>query len=129
MSCNEVHQLLLSQQEEVEYRANGDEDYQRKHEILLDTSRLDGTQLFSNTVCHIRRAIAEEAIDNWQIKIVADRRTQSLCYRSEAMQETIDQTLIHPLIDKGFREPIGRFDEKEIIDFVKVVFVLEHGNL
>ena len=95
----------LSQQEEVEDRADDDENHQCEHEVLLDTSGLDDAQAFASTERDVRRAVAEEAIDNRQVKIIADDGADALRDGTEAVQEAIDQALVHPLVDEGFGKP------------------------
>src|SRR5215208_2596348 len=114
---------------EVQRRANYRKYYQRKHKILLDAPSLDSTQFTTKPVRHICRAIAEKAIDNRQIKVIADGRTQPVCNGTEAMQNTIDHALIQELINDILCKPVGGLDEKSIVDLVKVIFILEQRDL
>ena len=45
------------------------------------------------------------------------------------MQDAVDQALIHPLVDNVFCKPVGRFDEQEIVGFIKIILVLEKRDL
>src|SRR6266508_5963372 len=119
----------LSQHEEIEHRADGNKHHQRKHEVLLDASCLDRTQFPTKPVGHVSRAITEEAIDDRQIDIIANEGTKSVCKRTEDVQDAVNHALIHKFVDDILREPVGRFDEHTIIEFVKIIFVLEQRDL
>ena len=98
-------------------------------QILLDTTRLNGTQVFANPIGGIGGTIAKELIDHRHIKVIADGGTNSACGGTKDVQNAIDETFVHPLGDEDFGEPDQWFDEEEIIDFVEIIFVLEHRNL
>src|SRR5512138_3467754 len=89
----------LSQHEEIECCADDNEDHQCKHQILLDTSGLDAAQLAAKPVCDISRTITKETIDDGQVKVIPDRGAQSLCCRSKDVQDAIDHTLVHELVN------------------------------
>src|SRR5918996_2821655 len=106
----------LSQQEEIENSTDGNEHHQRQQHILLDASCLNYSQSFPGPVCDLCGTIPEEAIDDGQIKVIADECTKPICERTEDMQDAVDHTLIHELVNDIFREPIGRFDKNAIIE-------------
>src|SRR5512134_1801937 len=89
----------LSQLEEIEYRTDGNEHYQRQHEILLDAPGLDSPQFAAKTVRDICRTVAKETIDDGQVKVIADEGTEPICYWSKDMQNTVDHALVHKLVD------------------------------
>src|SRR5689334_5926095 len=119
----------LSQQEEIERRADNDEDHEREHEILLDTTCLNSPQFTTKPVCHICSAIAEETVDDRQVKFCADEGAKSASSGTEDVQDAINEAFIHPGRDEDFRNPDRRFDKEEVIDLIKVVFVLEKTKL
>src|SRR6476646_3349693 len=119
----------LCQHEEIDCRADDNEDHQCKHQILLDTSRLDSTQPLPGTIGNICRAIAKETVDHRQIKFVADDRTQTLRGWSKDVQEAVDQAFIEPLVNKSFCKPVGGSYENGIVDFVNVILIFEQWDL
>ena len=121
--------VSLSQHEEIQRCADYQEDDQRQHEILLDTAGLNDTQSAAKPVGDIRRAIADESVDDRQIDVVAHRIANPLCAWTKQMQDAIDHTLIHEPVHHVFREPVGRFDEDRIVDLVEVIFSLQEIDL
>src|SRR5918993_1099028 len=119
----------LSHKEEIKNCANGNEHHQRQHQIMLDASSLNDPQLVARSICDLRRAVAEEAIDNGQVEIIADDGAQPVGCRSEDVQDAVDHALIHELIDDVFRKPVGRLDKGTVIKFIEVIFVLEQRDL
>src|SRR5436190_22437510 len=111
MSRNEIHYGLLCQHKEIQHRADHNEEYQREHKILLDTSCLDYTQFATSGISDIRCTITEEAVDDWQVKIVADCSTNPLCNRTEAMQEAINDGLIQELVNDVLAKPNDWLDD------------------
>jgi hypothetical protein len=45
------------------------------------------------------------------------------------MQKTVDNFLVHELVDNIFCKPVGGLDEEEVVGFINVVFVLEDRDL
>jgi hypothetical protein len=75
----------LSQQEEIERRADSDEDNEREHEILLDAPSLNCAQFTAKPVCHICRAITKEAVDDRQVKFITDEGADTIGRWTEDM--------------------------------------------
>ena len=119
----------LSQHEEIECRANDNEDHQCEYEILLDTAGLDDAHSFTRAVRDLCRAVAKEAIDHGQVEFIADEGTKRVSYRTKAVQYAIDDALVDKLVDHILCEPVGRFDKDTIIEFVEVILVLEQWDL
>src|SRR5215211_1013681 len=119
----------LSQQEEIKYRTDGNEHHQRQHKILLDAPGLDSPQFSAKPICDICGTVTEEAIDDGQVKVIADEGTKPICGRTEDVQNAVDHALVHEFVNNVFREPVGRFDEHAIINLVKIIFVLEKRDL
>src|SRR5512134_1889196 len=119
----------LSQHEEVQRRADRQEHDQGKHEILLDSTGLNDAQFAAKPVGGISRAIANEAIDDRQVELIADSIANALRAGSEQMQDAIDQPLIQQLVDDILGEPVDRLDKDPVIKFVKVIFVLQEVDL
>src|SRR5215212_3742395 len=113
----------LSQQEEIQNRTDGNEHHQRQHEIVLDASCLDGPQFAAKPVRDICGTVTEEAIDDRQIKVITDERTQPVGGGAEDVQDAIDHALIEELVDDVLSEPVGGLNKHTIIKFVKVILV------
>src|SRR5215204_6625066 len=119
----------LSQQEEIENSADSDEHHQRQHEILLDSSCLDSPQFGAKPIRDICGTIAKEAIDDGQIKVIADNGPEPVCGRTEDMENPVDHALVYELINNILCEPVGRLDKDSVIEFVEVIFIFEERNL
>src|SRR5215216_1264487 len=119
----------LSHQEEIQSRTNGNKHHQCQHEILLDASRLDDPQPISRPVSDFCRTVAEEAIDDGQIEVIADAETNPIRERAEDVQNAIDHALVQELVDDIFCEPVGWLDKHTIVEFVKIVLILEQWDL
>src|SRR5215213_3596527 len=119
----------LSQQEEIQNRADGNEHHQRQHEILLDASCLDGPQFAAKPVRDIGGTVTEKAIDDRQIKVITDERTQPVGGGTEDVQDAVDHALVQEPVNDVLCEPVGWFDKHTIIEFIKVIFILKQRDL
>src|SRR5512139_17689 len=116
---------LLCHQQEVQQPADHKQNDQREKKILLDASRLNGAKIFAEPPSHVCGTIAEELIDDGQIKVIADRASDSAGGWSKQMKDAIDEAFVHPFGDEYFREPDGGFDEHNIVKFIDIPLVLE----
>src|SRR5688572_10518721 len=127
ITCSLSHEPEVSKVK-VQRRAHQHKDCEREHEILLDTARLDAAQVAAEPPCSFVGPIAS-IIHNEQINVFSYKRSNLVRQRAEEVQDTVNQTLIDPFVDKRFCEPVSRFDQKTIIDFIKVILVLEKRDL
>lgn len=119
----------LVQYKDIQDDADSEEEDQREHEILLDASRLDDAQFLAGEVGDICRAVAEESVDEGQIKIVSDPVADALRAGTEEVQDAVNEALVHHLVDDLVGEPNRGFDEDRGVNFIHVIFILEEAEL
>src|SRR5687768_2340254 len=99
----------LRQQEvfevEVQRGANEHKDHQRKHQVLLDPASLYRAQVAAKPPSEFVRPIPYRLVDDQQVDIFADKRTDFVGRWTEEVQDTVNEALIHPFGDECFSNP------------------------
>ncbi len=96
---------------------------------MLDAPRLNDAQFLAGEIGDICRAVAEESVDEGQVEVIADGVADALRAGTEEMQDTVNETLVHDLVDGFIGKPRDGFDENRFVDFVNIIFVLEEAEL
>src|SRR5690606_10743511 len=114
---------------EVQQSANHEDYDQRKDEILLNASRLNGAKILTDPPSGVGSSIPKETINERNIEVIANRASDSAGNGSKDMKDAIDEAFVHPFRDEDFREPQRGFDKDHVVDLIKVPLVLEDRDL
>src|SRR5687767_13539557 len=95
----------LCQKEIVQQPAHDEEQHEGEDQIMLNATGLDRAQLHTAPPGQVSRTITKEFVDHRDIEIIAHDRTQALCCRAEEVQNAVDQTQVHELVDDVLSKP------------------------